>query len=557
VPATLAAAIGAAVLAAAVAVAIVLALGGGKKQQVLGSVALEKPLAGAKVEFSNGAEATTSTAGNFLVSTSLPKSFSITTSGGTGTGQLTGITLSADFQNFDPAKSFANVGVLSTIVSRYRESHPDTSVAQAEGLLRKALSLPDDLSLELDQAAIDPFFSADRFLTVAGQSGGFDALVDKVTAGMAKGREVGRFPAPKRNLGAGTAASWVVGKLLGGAGDAVTANLMSRVGFDPATQGIQEINGKLTELSSQISALQAQNVQTLNAVLETSFSTRLDALPITSIRNALNDVTKFTKETDPDTRAALVAHFKGIAGPANFNLVVDKFNDLLDPGTPGSLSVVQHFVKKTMVGQRFWTPSLQQQGEDVFDYLDGMQVAAADLYIEYLNLTDPNAKSIAAIEAGDLRDQRKAQIARNPEKLLFYGQFSRVREATLDTKLRFWIEGEAYGKNGSDLVDAWPEDRYPTIHELYSIASGRGEKSVNDYLSEDLGLPGWRNDYGRFDGARFLWSGTPCRGGLQDCRMVLYMSDADTEERGVRQFGFVLLVRRDAASVSKYAFLWS
>jgi len=83
-------ALGALALAAGLAVGLIFGLGGGKQEQVLGAVALDQPLAGATVDLGNGTTTKTDPAGNFLASTHLPKTFSVTASGGPRTGSSPG-----------------------------------------------------------------------------------------------------------------------------------------------------------------------------------------------------------------------------------------------------------------------------------------------------------------------------------------------------------------------------------------------------------------------------------------------------------------------------------
>jgi hypothetical protein len=499
-------------------------------QPVLGAVVLDQPLADATVAFSNGAHAVTTKAGNFVVNTSLPKTFTVTVTGGTTAGQLSGITLAADYDQFNPKADEVNVDVLSTIISRYRHAHPNVSIADADASLRTALALPTDLDLTLDPVAIAPYFSAHRFISVAAQSGGFDALVTKVDNAMASGARVGTYPATATNPAGSSPASWVAGKLLegaaGGVANAVVGNLMSQAGLDPTTNALGQISSQLAALSGQISALQSTADATLTAVLQTSFNIRMDQLPLKSIRDAESDIYKSTKETDPAMRTALRNHFESIAAAANFNLVVDKFDDLLNPATTGTMTVVQHFAKSLVGQKRFYTPLDQFQTDRVFDFLDGMQVAADTNYIEHLYIVNPTtAPGIAKIEAEQLRTQRAAQIARNPDYSGFRDTNGDYRGA-LDLKQRIWIRNLpqtfSQGHPGLGLNQL----QLLSVPQFDSIAATRGDKTLWAYLKDDAGLTTAMVFVPEFGETGEFWTATNCDRNIGYCRLTVSTNNA-------------------------------
>jgi len=507
------AALGALVLAGAVAATLTLTLtGGGAKSQVLGAIALDQPLAGATVDFSNGATAKTDAAGNFLAATHVPKTFSVTVSGGTANGQLSSLKLAGDYDNFDPKTDVLTVNVLTTIVSRYRQAHSGATIAQADARLRKALALPSDLDYHLNHSFVDPWFSSDRFVQVAAQSGGFEAAVSHVLDGMEQNRFVARYPATAKNPGGQTAAAFVSGKLLEGAGSAaagaVIGMLMSQAGLDPTTNALKEINAKLEQLSAQISALQQTTDKTLNELLQEKFQNKITFLPFTTIRSVQSDLQAYTAETSPNIKEAY--KLKVIDDAKNFNAVVDAFNDVMNPTAPGTLSVVQLYAKTTLFQKRFWAIHGQRETEKLFDYMDGMQVAAATAYSEYLFLSAPADRDPAVtlerakLEAKDLRAQRAGQIARNEIPTQTPSYWS---GGVIDIDQKLWIRNspinrEQGGQTGAQ-VRGWG---LPTVAQLHSIVAGRGDKTVKRYLAEDLGLTTAMDGVPEFGVTGELWT---------------------------------------------------
>src|SRR5262249_41436908 len=151
------------------------------------------------------------------------------------------------------------------------------------------------------------------------------------------------------------------------------------------------------------------------------YATRLDALPITEIDNAQSDLVNYTNATDPGIKQHWIDRFKSVAGGTNFLGVAAKFNDLLN--SPG-LTIIQHLARTQVGSHRFYTRENQQVTVQVFDYLDGLQVTAMMLGIEYEHqtLSEATAQFNHGVNASRLAERRKTQLERTPIPLpAFWG----------------------------------------------------------------------------------------------------------------------------------------
>jgi hypothetical protein len=362
-------------------------------------------------------------------------------------------------------------------------------------------------------------------------------------------------------------AGWAAGQLLSGAGSgaasAVLGTLMAQAGLDPTTNALKEIDSKLTQISQQITSLQATANVTLTTLLKSTFDIRIDALQITKIKLLEDDIACWGDAARPlRERVGCRDNFRTNAVPSDLNSVVGVYNDLLD-GV--STTVVQAYARSLAGATRFYTQADQQQVIDLYTYLDDLQVAATVEYAEAVNLaavnndTDRETALANAEHERDAVDKNRAdQAQRNPVSQI---------PGALDLTQRFWIYPTAFGPlqhAGSEKYrDRW---RLPTTDEFASLASGRGNMTVKAYLSHDAGLEtGLRNvpEYGdsgefwtstRYKNPFFAFIANPC----SNCYETVSANDAQVRAHPETQQFYVLFVSPlTEAETKHYGFLWN
>lgn len=146
------------------------------------------PLAGARVTVVGPdgrplAPATESSPeGHFaLVLAAAATDFRVVAVGGTLDGQAFDGELTADVRGFDQAAGARDVNLVTTLVSRYGQAHPELPASGAEQAVRAYLGLPSDSGRDRHH------FDAAAFLVAARGGGGWEAFVTQTVQAIAQG----------------------------------------------------------------------------------------------------------------------------------------------------------------------------------------------------------------------------------------------------------------------------------------------------------------------------------------------------------------------------------
>lgn len=85
------------------------------------------------------------------------------------------VPFSAQLRGFDPTNRQVHISILSTLASEVMQARPELSLTQAEGLVKRALRLPDTLQLGLSLGEPNPVFSSIAFWRETASNGGWNA----------------------------------------------------------------------------------------------------------------------------------------------------------------------------------------------------------------------------------------------------------------------------------------------------------------------------------------------------------------------------------------------
>jgi hypothetical protein len=151
--------------------------------RVVGRLYLGVHVSGAsfRIEGLDGSVLATGTTGEngyvFFENLSLPANFR-------AVAQVPGsdVSFSAQLRAFDPTNRQVHISILSTLASELMQARPELSLPEAEGLVKRALRLPDALQLGLSLGEPNPVFSSIAFWRETGAHGGWNAYKQELLA---------------------------------------------------------------------------------------------------------------------------------------------------------------------------------------------------------------------------------------------------------------------------------------------------------------------------------------------------------------------------------------
>ena len=306
-----------ALLAAALSVALMLtACGGGEEdsrkftQRVYGEANLGTPLVGARVEIV-GARGQTITAsggatdasGTFVVE--LPSSgltnFRVKATGGVHDGKPFDSQLLLDVEGFDPTRDTLDLNAVTTLITRYIDRHPGTTVEAASTRVKAFLQIPASSRAGFDVSNPKQNYFRHERLFAAMQAAGVNSLatyIDGLVSEIDSGAQPRSFARPP---------------LLGGIIEDITVEaLLKFLGTSVANQGVglvfnkainalglggnSEVLEQLKIVNQKLDELKALSAKIFSEAKKTQFDLRAEDL--------IDDTTLITSQFDALTKIA-------------------------------------------------------------------------------------------------------------------------------------------------------------------------------------------------------------------------------------------------------------
>ena len=305
-----------ALLAAALSVALTLAACGGSNedsskftQRVYGEASLGTPLVGARIEIvgARGQNITasgdpTDANGTFVVE--LPPSgvtnFRVKATGGVYDGKPFVGQLLLDVEGFDPTRDTLDLNAVTTLITRYIERHPGTTVEAASTRVKAFLQIPDSSRAGFDVSnPKQNYFRHERLFAVM-QAAGVNSLatyIDGLVTEIDRGAQPRSFARPP-----------LLGEIIE---DITVEALLKFLGTSVANQGIglvfnkainalgggnSEVLEQLKIVNQKLDELKALSAKIFSEAKKTQFDLRAEDL--------IDDTTLITSQFDALTKIA-------------------------------------------------------------------------------------------------------------------------------------------------------------------------------------------------------------------------------------------------------------
>ena len=234
---------------------------------------------------------------------------------------------------------FLWINVPTTLISRYRRSHPETDLSGAEARVRSGLGIASNQGIYGTNESSTSQFSHRLFLQEANLGGGFQAYLDQVVQQIQQGQVVS-FEAPARELfasGSGFRQARVLSKglvsTIGGfllhetasavldyVGTEAAGRISGYFGMHLGTFGaLEEIKDQLSEISTQISELSDKIDEDANLSLITT-----NTVAISNTLTALNTTNQLMQDNannaavEYQSNPSLTDHGPGVV-PSSLN----------------------------------------------------------------------------------------------------------------------------------------------------------------------------------------------------------------------------------------------
>ena len=420
-----------ALLAATLSVALVLAACGGNEdsakltQRVYGEANLGTPLVGARIEIVGArgqiitaSGAPTDASGTFVVE--LPPSgqtnFRVNATGGVYDGKPFDGQLQLDVEGFDPARDTLDLNAVTTLIARYIERHPGTTVDAASTRVKAFLQIPESSRAGFDVSNPKQNYFRHERLFAAMQAAGVNSLnsyIDGLVTEIDRGAQPRSFARPP---------------LLGGIIEDITVEaLLKFLGTSVANQGVglvfnkainalglggnTEVLEQLKIVNQKLDELKALSAKIFSEAKKTQFDLRAedlidDTTLITSQFDALtkiaNRLAAFQCNVDsqgppsdpvctPDQKLELKQIQNDIAarrkvildvGKGGIAYALDKINTVLmnqNELSSGLFSAARDYTKSTLP---FDAPVLDQRLIHLRDYYQTLQAMGTQLLVE-------------------------------------------------------------------------------------------------------------------------------------------------------------------------------
>ena len=327
--------------------------------------------------------------------------------------------LKADFARFNFSHEIAYVNPVTTLVTDIEDKEPGVGLEQARARVRSCLNLPEDASLGLalrqDSSYENPDFSEAVFMHEAAQHGGVNSLLQLLAQqAVTNSRASYSFAdtaAREENKGSvlkhiGKTLADGALYYLGGEGVGWVLQASGIVQPDTTAADIQQLQDSMADLQSSVDALHAK-LDALYALIDVKFKgQRIDQLRDIAaeqrdlIRPVEEDLV-FLAETCPPLpgdgtapaapsgddcaklRSAVESELNDPQVQAAFNRLATVLGEQAAPSGPGLLHLYSEFLAETR--PLFFTANDSALIRQTADYWEGVQLEAADLYVERLH----------------------------------------------------------------------------------------------------------------------------------------------------------------------------
>jgi hypothetical protein len=337
---------------------------------------------------------------------------------------------SADVRGYDPDEDLVYVNAITTLIAAYRDTHPNASLAEATELIKIALTIPDDVD---HRTGIDNSpgseFEHDRFLGFVLEQGGLPQALQTLRQAIDAGvlfdpqpltaedqtsvarsanqgvTRAGEGPISFSTFTAASTGAFLLDKMAG----AVVGQLAS-IGFSYLLDSIglggllnrnnisgqlQEINNRLSQIATQLTALQDSIAQLQNTVITNAFNqsitrTNADTRQIATGNSTLQDFVNGAIGTlvlTPDQlqRRATVLRL----GSTDVRTALGNVQDqVLGTNTVGG-GILQEFTKVIRPDLNLLTRTTTDPVTNLFDSMMAHQVRALNTVLEALHAEVP------------------------------------------------------------------------------------------------------------------------------------------------------------------------
>jgi len=363
--------------------------------------------------------------GTFLIGIKeLPKNFRvIATDGKEGSWEFAA-ELKTDVNNFNPERDIIYVNVVTTMVSTYRDKHPEKTLDEATAIIKDFLNIPQTVDIGDSLHNSGQYFSHMAFMAEAERNGGVNSFIEILLAEL-ESDPTKTHPFYSTQLFAGDTSDIVtkiVDKIAEGAISSAGGKLFgwalkmfgSGSDFSEVQETLGEIKTMLSELSNKMDSIYEQ----LSAqITQTDYNVRIGQInPLMSKIKSTSDALSYlvTVTQSPKNENWIKSErerIKNIIGEQILPQALEINNQLVGiAGAEGLIKVWSRVVKNK---HRFLGPDDSKQIQAQFDYFDAIQLSLLALTIEYHHVTDaPDQLILTAIE--QYQNNRAAQISMKP-----------------------------------------------------------------------------------------------------------------------------------------------